>query len=67
MLQTNSGDSSWDLDVCECDLTTYCVQDGQCSKMGDVKIILLIKKYKKMLNKVNKINYHINTIGVDNL
>lgn len=55
------------MDVCECDLTTYCVQDGQCSKMGDVKIILLIKEYKKMLNKVNKINHHINTIGVDNL
>lgn len=35
--------------------------------MGDVKIILLIKKYKKMLNKVNKINYYINIIGVDNL
>lgn len=31
--------------------------------MGDVKIILLIKKYKKMLNKVNKINYYINIIG----
>lgn len=66
MLQTKSGDISWDLDVCECDLTTYCVQDGQFSIMGKCKNNFINKK-NTMSNKVNKINHHINTIEVDNL